>query len=87
MWLKNFSLEHLNFKVFFSRPVLTLLNLQGLNVRAGVIMTGISLFFKCGFKYIKCQFAGYYYPAARHVDTSDKEIYMLPYSIPNYCKS
>jgi hypothetical protein len=47
MWLKNFSLEHLNFKVFFSRPVLTLLNLQGLDVWAGVIMTAISLFFKC----------------------------------------
>jgi hypothetical protein len=59
--------------VFFSRPVLTLLNLQCLDVRAGVIMIGISLFFKCGFNY-KCQSAGNlvfgnYYPAARNVDT------------------
>jgi hypothetical protein len=38
MWLKIFSSEHL--KWVFSRPVLTLLNLQGLDVRAGVIMIG-----------------------------------------------
>jgi hypothetical protein len=56
MWLKKIFFR--TFKVFFSRPVLTLLNLQGLDVRAGVIMIGISLFFKCGFNY-KCQSAGH----------------------------
>jgi hypothetical protein len=80
MWLKKFSLEHLNFKVCFSRPVLNLLNLQGLDVRAGIIMTGISLFFKCGFNY-KCQFAGYYYPAARHVDTRKYICCHIPFLI------
>jgi hypothetical protein len=40
MWLKKIFFR--TFKVFFSRPVLTLLNLQGLDVRTGVIMIGIS---------------------------------------------